>query len=73
MMETVYLDVLDMHCSNCPAKIEKAILKLEGVTEAKVNWNEENGFVTFNQNVTGITDIIERINKMGFKAKECQR
>nr|WP_106781053.1 heavy metal-associated domain-containing protein [Lysinibacillus timonensis] len=68
MNETVYLDVKELHCPDCPQKVEKAVSKLDGVSEIKVDYDTESGIVSFDNSLTSITDIINRINKMGFKA-----
>ncbi|MGY0694222.1 cation transporter [Virgibacillus sp. FSP13] len=70
MNETAYLDIKGMHCVNCPIKVEKAISKMEGVIEIDVNWGSEKGCVTYDRNLVAISDIINRIHKMGFEAKE---
>ncbi|QKY69854.1 cation transporter [Lentibacillus sp. CBA3610] len=72
MIETVYLDVRGMHCVNCPAKVEKSLLKMEGIIEVNVSWELEKGSVTFDRNLVCISAIIERINKMGFEAKKAE-
>ncbi|ASK64052.1 copper-translocating P-type ATPase [Virgibacillus phasianinus] len=70
MDETTYLDVKGMHCAACATRIEKAVSKLDGVTEINVNLATEKGRVTFNKNRTTLSDIINRINKIGFEAKK---
>ena len=69
MMDTVYLAVKGMHCPDCPKKVERSISKLDGVTAVKVNYEGENGSVTFDKHFVSIADIINKINKMGFEAK----
>ena len=73
MIETVYVDIKGMHCINCPIKIEKAFSKIKGVIEIDVNWESEKGCVTFDSNLITITDILDRIHRMGFQAKEVQQ
>ncbi|GAA0593166.1 hypothetical protein GCM10009001_06610 [Virgibacillus siamensis] len=72
MTEAISLDVKGMHCPNCPAKIEKAVSKMDGVAQIQVSWKMENARVEFNNTVTSISDIINRINKMDFQAKIIQ-
>lgn len=72
MDEIVYLDVKGMHCPDCPSKIERTILKMHGVSQVKVNLETENGCVTFNNHLAKISDIINKISKMGFEAKTVQ-
>lgn len=69
MDETNDLDIRGMHCAACAARIEKAVSKIEGVTNINVNLTTEKGRVTFNKNRTSISDIIQKINKIGFKAE----
>lgn len=70
MEERVNLDIKGMHCPNCPAKVEKGVLKLEGVTQVKVDYESESCSVVFDNQLTSITDIINKINKMDFEAKK---
>lgn len=62
------LDIGGMHCAACATRIEKAVSKIEGVTEIHVNLTTEKGRVTFNNNQTNLSDIINKINKIGFEA-----
>lgn len=72
MIETAYMDIKGMHCINCPIKVEKAISKLDGVIEIDVNWENQKGCVTFERDKVTISDMVDRIYKMGFEAKEVQ-
>lgn len=72
MVRTVYMDIKGMHCINCPIKVEKAISKMDGVIEIDVNWENQKGCVTFEQDRVTVSDMIDRIYKMGFMAKEVQ-
>ncbi|WP_077325108.1 cation transporter [Virgibacillus siamensis] len=72
MNRVVYLDIKGMHCPNCPAKVERAVLKMDGVSQINVSWERENGCVSYDQHTTAITEIIDRVEKMGFKASIVQ-
>ncbi|MFS0674516.1 heavy-metal-associated domain-containing protein [Ornithinibacillus sp. 179-J 7C1 HS] len=72
MNETIYIDIKGMHCPDCPKKVEKSLSKLVGVAEVSVNYETENGTVTFNRDLTSISEIVNRINKMGFTAENIQ-
>lgn len=67
MNETINFEIKGLHCPDCPAKIERAVFKLDGVRDIQVNYTHHNGHVTFNKDVTGFSHIIERINKLGFE------
>lgn len=72
MKETAYLLIKGMHCPKCPTKVERSLSKLAGVSEVKVDYEAEKGYVTFDNQLTSITDIKNRINKMGFEAETSQ-
>lgn len=73
MNEVMQLDIIGMHCPDCPAKIERAILKFDGVAQVKINYQTEDGYVKFDNRFVSNIDIINRINKMGFETKNVQR
>ncbi|MBH5317864.1 cadmium-translocating P-type ATPase [Paenibacillus sp. GSMTC-2017] len=65
------LQLVGMTCAACAARIEKGLNKLDGVTEATVNFAMERAAVTFDPNVTNISNIEMSIEKLGFStAKE---
>ncbi|SEQ90680.1 heavy-metal-associated domain-containing protein [Piscibacillus halophilus] len=70
MKEVVLLDIKGMHCPNCPAKVERSVLKMEGIKQVKVDYDTESGSVIFDNNLTGVQQIINRIGQMGFDATE---
>ncbi len=70
MKETANFEVRGMHCASCAARIEKVVSKMDGVSEVKVNLTTEKGRVTFHNNQTSVTEIINRINQIGFAAKQ---
>lgn len=73
MSETIFLEIKGMHCPDCPAKVERTLSKLDGVNQVAVNYEEENGYVTYNQSLTSIDEITERIRGLGFETKNIQR
>lgn len=70
MEETSYIDIKGIHCAACTTRIEKAVSKIDGVTNISVNLTTEKGLVSFNKNRTSITDIINKINNIGFEAEK---
>ena len=59
-----------MHCAACAVRIEKAVSKMEGVVDVNVSLTTEKGRFTFNKDRTSITEIINKINNIGFTANE---
>ena len=58
--------ITGMHCSACSASIEKALSKVNGVTEAKVNLLSETLSVIYNDSVLDTKKIEETVTKLGF-------
>ncbi|ADU30645.1 heavy metal translocating P-type ATPase [Evansella cellulosilytica] len=67
--EKLDLDISGMTCAACSARIEKVLNKHEGVTVANVNLAMERGTISYTPGVTNESSIVERIEKLGFKAK----
>ncbi len=57
-----------MTCAACATRIEKGLNKIEGVSIANVNLALENAVVEFNPSEVTITDIIARVEKLGYGA-----
>jgi Cu+-exporting ATPase len=55
-----------MTCANCAVNIERGVKKLEGVSDANVNFAAEKATVTFDPVRLTVDDIIARIQKSGF-------
>ncbi len=70
MIETKKLHIKGMYCAACAVRIEKAVSKLSGVKSIHVNLATEQGRVTYDRNLTALSFILERMNKIGFEAKE---
>lgn len=60
------LNVQDMTCSSCELKIENTLKKLEGVTEVKVSLSEAKVYITYDENIIKIDQIINTIEKLGY-------
>ncbi len=60
------LPVSGMTCANCAMNIERGVKKLDGVTEANINFAAESATVTFDPRKLQPDDIIARIEKSGF-------
>ena len=69
-MKTDSLKVLGMTCAACARAAERAVKKLEGVTEASVNFSTEKLNVTYDEQKVGISHIKEAVAKAGYEALE---
>jgi len=68
--QKVTLQVTGMTCAACSARIEKVVKKMDGVVEANVNLAMEQATVTYADERLQSSDIIARIEKLGYGASE---
>lgn len=67
--EQLDLDIYGMTCSACSTRIEKVLNKMDGVQIATVNLAAETASVELEQGGASASDIIERIQNLGYDAK----
>lgn len=60
------LKITGMTCSACSARIERTLNKLEGISDAKVNFATEKLYVAFNEKLLSEENIISAIKKAGY-------
>ena len=66
--ETCTLDVGGMTCASCVGRIEKALLKLDGVAEARVNLATEVASITYDPDLVRLDDLTGAVVKAGYSA-----
>ena len=67
MSEThLTLPVRGMTCANCAANIERTLGRLEGITEARVNFASEQADVRFDPQQVNAARIVSKIQKSGY-------
>ncbi|MBD8065398.1 copper-translocating P-type ATPase [Devosia sp. PTR5] len=69
---TVQLDIEGMTCASCVSRVEKALLKVPGVTAASVNLATERASVQLAE-PAGPEPLIGAIEKIGYKARPHQK
>ncbi|MCY9376290.1 copper-exporting P-type ATPase CopA [Bacillus sp. T17B1] len=65
--EKAEFDIEGMTCAACANRIEKRLNKIEGVTNAPVNFALENVTIEYNSKETSVTDLKEAVEKLGYK------
>ena len=60
------LPITGMTCANCAANIERGVKKLEGVTDASVNFAAESAAVSIDPQQLQLQDVVEKIHNSGF-------
>ncbi len=67
--EHVLLDVQGMHCAGCAALIEGALVRLDGVTSARVNLVGGQASVEFDPQRIGTEKLVDALNRGGYQAE----
>src|SRR5579863_7708139 len=62
-----------MTCASCAMRIEKGFKKIPGVLDAQVNLASERGTVIYDPVQTGIEQMVQEVEAVGYKAIPLQR
>ncbi len=65
-------DITGMTCAACATRIEKGLNKIDGVASANVNLALEKATIEFNPSEVTISDIIAKVEKLGYGAHQKQ-
>ncbi len=65
-LQHIQMPVGGMTCANCAMNIERGVKKLDGVSDANVNFATEQVAVSYDPSRLGPQDIVARIIKSGF-------
>jgi P-type Cu+ transporter len=66
--EKAEFDITGMTCAACSTRIEKGLNKLDGIVKANVNLALEKATVEYNGSVLTPSDIINKVEKLGYGA-----
>ncbi|MEC2075225.1 heavy metal translocating P-type ATPase [Metabacillus fastidiosus] len=67
--EKAEFDIIGMTCAACATRVEKGLNKLDGVNKATVNFALERASVEYNPSAVTISEMRERVEKIGYEAK----
>jgi mercuric ion binding protein len=67
--QTVVLDVQKMTCSLCSITVQKALGKVPGVVEAKIDYDHKTATVTFDPEKASSAVLVKATTDAGFPAK----
>src|SRR5437879_3320421 len=62
-----------MTCASCAMRIEKGLKKVQGVKDASVNLATEQATVTYNPGQTGLEQMVQKVETVGYKRSEERR
>lgn len=71
-LKEVELDIEGISCQTCVNRIEKKVGKLPGVESVSVNLATFKGLVTYDSDKIKLSEILEVIEKLGFKGKKSE-
>ncbi len=64
------LEVSGMSCQACARKIEAQLLKLHGVSHARVHFDEQTAYVTVDEDAVTTDEVLTAVRDLGFEANE---
>ena len=64
--QTVTLDVKNMTCALCPITVRKALEKVPGVADAKVDFDRKTATVTFDPDKADAATLIKATTEAGY-------
>lgn len=64
--QTVILDVPNMTCALCPLTVKKALQKVTGVADAKIDVNHKTAIVTFDPDKVNTAALIKATTDAGY-------
>lgn len=68
--KTTTLMVKGMHCASCSTLISRALLRVDGVTDANVNLTTNKATITYDESKANLPDFISAIEKKGYGVQE---
>ncbi len=64
---TKIIPIVQMDCSTCASVIEKAVMKLKGVKETRVNYLTKTVKVLYDSNSVKLSEIEAAIERVGYQ------
>ena len=66
--QTVALNVPTMDCSTCPITIKAALIKVPGVSQAKVSYQRREAVVVYDDSKTSVDELKKATADVGYPA-----
>lgn len=70
---TVTLAVPGMTCPVCPITVRKALMRIDGVSHVKVNYDKKEAIVTFDDAKAGINELRKATANAGYPSTVMSR
>jgi periplasmic mercuric ion binding protein len=65
-LETVTLDVQNMSCAVCPITVKKALERVPGVTDAKVDFDKKTASISFDPDKANLAALTKATADAGY-------
>jgi Cu+-exporting ATPase len=65
---TTQLDIRDMSCATCSQSITESVERLQGVSEANINYATDEGTVEYDPDEVSLADIYAAVDNAGYEA-----
>ncbi|MFN8125221.1 MAG: heavy metal translocating P-type ATPase [Candidatus Nanopelagicales bacterium] len=69
-MSDLELDIDGMSCASCAARIQKKVARIDGVSDATVNFATKTARVTMDDQVCSTDEVLRTIDGLGYHASE---
>lgn len=70
---TVKLSVPSMNCAMCPITVRKALEKVEGVTQANVDYETKSAVVVYDDQKTSVSLLTKATQDAGYPSTEIKQ
>lgn len=70
---TVKLSVPSMNCAMCPITVRKALEKVEGVTQASVDYETKSAVVVYDDQKTSVSLLTKATQNAGYPSTEIKQ
>ena len=70
---TITLSVPSMNCAMCPITVRKALEKVEGVTQANVDYQTKSAVVVYNDQKTSVSQLTQATEDAGYPSTEIKQ
>ena len=67
-MTTKKFDIIGMTCASCANAIDQVLKRKDGVIKANINLGNDTAFITFDESIINIDQVIETIESAGYDA-----
>jgi mercuric ion binding protein len=71
-LQTVTLDVQNMTCAVCPITVKKALERVSGVTEVKVDFDKKTATLSFDPDKASLAALTEATANAGYPSSAHQ-